>query len=278
MNPPTEEIPVERWSTPSQRRSVQVGSLTVTYLPDGAVELHPSRWFGLETTEELLTDRSLLTTAGYLAGSIGSFLVSGPDVSVLIDSGFGPRHISAADSHPAIGAIFGGGLALAGVPRLDAVAFTHLHEDHVGWLSAAASPLLETLMAAPRYASRAELDAHQVAGASGWRPTVDGQEIAPGVRALHSPGHTRGHSSYLVESDGESLLCFGDVMHSPLQIRHAHLGSCVEEDVDASLVSRRETIERLLQPGTIGAGVHFADVVFGTVRTTATGHEWVPVP
>jgi glyoxylase-like metal-dependent hydrolase (beta-lactamase superfamily II) len=39
------------------------------------------------------------------------------------------------------------------------------------------------------------------------------QEMVPGIRAIPLPGHTPGHMSYAVESRGQKLLVWGDVVH-----------------------------------------------------------------
>lgn len=45
---------------------------------------------------------------------------------------------------------------------------------------------------------------------------ADGREIVPGVRMIDTPGHTPGHMSVLVESEGASLLVTGDAMNHAL--------------------------------------------------------------
>lgn len=221
----------------------------------------------------------LISQDGYLTGSIGSLLVTGPDMTVLIDAGFGPRHLPATRSHPSLGAMNGGAMAAAGgLPaRLDAALFTHLHDDHTGWLNSdgAPGPLLRntTLMA-----SEKELQTNGLVNAQGWAAARSGAEILPGITAVATPGHTPGHMSYLIESQGESLLCFGDVMHSPVQVSHPRLNSCFEADPAASLQSRSRTLELLSDTGMIGAGMHFGDVVFGRVpKGTGKGKYWEPI-
>jgi glyoxylase-like metal-dependent hydrolase (beta-lactamase superfamily II) len=44
--------------------------------------------------------------------------------------------------------------------------------------------------------------------------TFDGPtEFLPGLRSVALPGHTAGHTGYLVESEGQRLLIWGDVVH-----------------------------------------------------------------
>lgn len=206
-------------------------------------------------------------------------LVTGPDLAVMIDAGYGPRDLPAARSHPALGAMHGGALAAdPSLPeRLDAAVFTHLHDDHTGWLGADGAPG-ELLRGTTLLASERELHSNGLAAEPGWKAAQNGAEILPGITAIATPGHTLGHMSYLIESRGESLLCFGDVMHCPIQVSQPALNSCFEADPSASKQSRISTLDLLADTGTIGAGMHFGDVVFGRVVTGASGDRtWQPV-
>jgi glyoxylase-like metal-dependent hydrolase (beta-lactamase superfamily II) len=135
---------------------------TVTYLPDGYVQLHPDAWFSLPEGHQTYNGhQDLIGDGGFLTGSIGSLLVTGAGISLLIDAGFGPRQLPAEQSHPALGAMYGGQLGSHGVlpDRLDAAVFTHLHEDYTGWLSSGHGPgalLADT----PKFAGAAELAGH----------------------------------------------------------------------------------------------------------------------
>jgi len=54
----------------------------------------------------------------------------------------------------------------------------------------------------------------------------DGEEIAPGVVAVVTPGHSAGHTSYVVMTDaGKRLIAFGDIFHTPVQITHPEWSS-----------------------------------------------------
>ena len=41
----------------------------------------------------------------------------------------------------------------------------------------------------------------------------DGQEFLPGIQAMSAPGHTVGHTIYMITSDGKSLAAIGDLTH-----------------------------------------------------------------
>ncbi|WLQ08103.1 MBL fold metallo-hydrolase [Arthrobacter oryzae] len=261
-------------------RSVTVGEFTVTYLPDGYVQLEPDAWFSLLPGHRTYSGREkMIGDDGFLTGSIGSLLITGAGKSLLIDAGFGSRQLPAEQSHPALGAMHGGQLGSHGVlpDRLDAVAFTHLHEDHTGWLNSVTGPGA-LLAATPKFAGVSELSAHPGKTGPQWTAISDGTQIIPGVTALATPGHTRGHMSYLIESQTEQLLCFGDVMHSPVQVWQPELNSCFEADPQESLISRERVLNFLSESGAIGAGMHFGDVVFGRVGAGPDGERhWEPV-
>lgn len=262
---------VERWRRPAVRRSVQIGRVRATYLPDGHVELHPERWYLLPETEDRTGREHLVSAEGYLTCSVGALLLEAPGWTVLIDAGLGTRHVPRPLTHPSLGAMRGGGLAghAAELSRAEAVLFTHLHEDHTGWADDG-WPGVPGLADVPHLAGRDEPGL----GRRGWTGVADGEEIRPGLVALSSGGHTAGHTSYLVDGGDARLLVFGDVMHSPEQVGRPELASCFEADRSASEASRRAALELLRKEDVVGAGLHFADVVFGRVA----GDAWEPVP
>src|SRR5919112_5383155 len=119
-------------------RSLAIGDTTVSYVPDGAVQLAPRAWLP-DTTDEVWGEHpEYLDDSGNLVASIGGLLVERGDRALLIDAGFGPQAVPAQPGN-AHGAIHGGALLdnLAALGRrpadIEAVAITHLHIDHLGW-------------------------------------------------------------------------------------------------------------------------------------------------
>jgi glyoxylase-like metal-dependent hydrolase (beta-lactamase superfamily II) len=274
-----------RWNRPAGLRSTTVGEHRLTYIPDGSVQLDPRRWY--HETDPSIWDgehAGLLDPEGFLAASIGGLLVEHGDRAMLIDAGFGPRTIPAAHTHPALGVLGGGdlltGLKQAGVgggtvepEQIDTVAFTHLHDDHFGWV----------LRPGPE--GNPFRHAHLLAGAEDWaawrepapqraRGIRDGEEVFPGVTALSSPGHTPGHTCYVIESAGERLIAIGDALHSPAQVPHPEWPVLMDVDRAAGIESRRRVLAELAQDGVRAFGIHFADVQFGRVATGADGPYW----
>ncbi|MEU7279378.1 MBL fold metallo-hydrolase [Streptomyces sp. NPDC045431] len=287
--------PGERSRRPAGIRSVRLGDLKVTYVPDGDVRLRP-RDLLPDTTDAVWAARpELLDASSFLVASIGGLLVEHGDRALLIDAGFGPREWPADPQGPR-GRIHGGALLdnLARLGRrpedVEAVAFTHLHADHTGWASypapgadrpafAHAAHLVTAPEWAPHAASAARGDADEeiAALAPRVRTVADGEEVFPGVRVRLTPGHTPGHAAYTLASGGQRLIAFGDALHSPIQAGHAAWSSAFDGDPVRSATHRRRLLAELERPDTIGFGIHFADVQFGRVRRGGDGPAWHPL-
>lgn len=284
----------ERLRRPSGIRSLQLGDTKVTYVPDGVVQLVPRRWLPDTTDEVWAGHPHYLDESGNLVAGIGGLLVERADRALLIDAGFGPQSVPAQEGAP-LGAIRGGALLdnLATLGRspadIEAVAVTHLHLDHLGWAWQPAPggerPALadaEYLISEPEWAQRDALASHGITAelVQAMQPRVrtvaDGEEIFPGVRAQVTRGHTAGHTVYVITAGGQRLIAFGDALHSPIQVDHPEWSAVLDHDRVVSADFRRSLVTELAKPGTIGFGVHFADVVFGRVDPDAEP-AWQPV-
>jgi len=111
------------------------------------------------------------------------------------------------------------------------VIFTHLHFDHCGGattLDEQGTPRL-TFPRAHHHVSAAEYEAARnpnlrtrgsyradfiepIAASGRMRSIQDGENFLPGFTAIHTPGHTKDHLSILVQSEGEHLMFWGDLM------------------------------------------------------------------
>lgn len=302
----------DRLRRPAGIRSVRVGRTKVTYVPDGFVRLSGRRWLPGSTAQEWAANPGFLDAEGYLTGSIGGLLVESGERALLIDTGFGPRSVPPAAEGP-FGGIEGGGLleSLAAVGRdprsIEAVAFTHLHTDHIGWAARSAFGAAAYLVGEPEWARREVLESHGTsrealdALAPAVRTVADGEEVFPGVRVRLTGGHTPGHATYEITPgdahdltpagatdrahglapdaapDGvRRLIAFGDALHSPVQVRYPQWSAVSDADPVRSAEFRRRLVDELRVPGTVGFGGHFADVVFGRVRDGAGGPAWQP--
>ncbi|GGQ34621.1 MBL fold metallo-hydrolase [Streptomyces griseomycini] len=285
----------ERLRRPAGLRSVRLGDTKVSFVPDGAIQGRPSAWLPDTTDEFWAAHPEYLDASGYLVASLGGLLVENGDRALLIDAGFGP-HALPADPATPNGTMRGGALLdnLAelgrGPEQLEAVAFSHLHPDHLGWAAHSAPggdrPVFahaDYLVAEPEWAQHALPEAAGLpeeavaALAPRVRTVADGQEIFPGVRVRITAGHTAGHAEFVITGGGTRLIAFGDSMHSPVQADHPEWSCVYDHDPARSADHRRRLVAELEEPDTIGFGIHFADVVFGQVRRDGHGPAWRPL-
>ncbi|MFF3115626.1 MBL fold metallo-hydrolase [Kitasatospora sp. NPDC057904] len=276
-----------RLSRPSDIRSVWLGDTKVSYVPDGDVRLRPLAMLPDTTEDVWAAHPEYLDPTGNLVGSVGALLVEHGGRALLIDTGVGPRTLELPEGP--LHAIRGGALLdnLARLGRapedIEAVAFTHLHVDHLGWACTPegdrpAFAHADYLISGPEWEGRGDLTAEQAAALAPHVRTVsDGDEVFPGVQVRITPGHTVGHAEYVITGGGRRLIAFGDAVHSPIQIDHPEWSSGFDHDLARTAENRRRLVAELAEPDAIGFGVHFADVVFGRVQSGEDGPAWQPV-
>ncbi|MGY1960877.1 MBL fold metallo-hydrolase [Nocardia gipuzkoensis] len=284
-------LSLDHYTRPATLHHHQLGDHRITYLPDGVALLEPRAWLPDSDDQIWAANQHLINDDGYLVASVGALLVEHGNRAMLIDAGFGPLAV------PTPYGLMRGGqlldtLAAAGTTLADIelVAVTHLHLDHIGWLwqtapAATSSPFADipVLIGDTEWQHRAFAATTGASAemlgvfAAQVRTVRDGEEIFPGVHALDLPGHSLGHLGYVITSPGHRLIVFGDAMQTPLQITHPELTAAIDDDPAASATTCRAVIDQLATPGTLGFGLHFADVQLGRVTTVHAGQlRWQP--
>jgi glyoxylase-like metal-dependent hydrolase (beta-lactamase superfamily II) len=115
----------------------------------------------------------------------------------------------------------------------------------------------------------------------GWKNVqqIDGDmEVVPGVRAVATPGHTPGHTSYLVGSAKRPLLVLGDVTNIPVLFAK-NPGWQAVFDTDGALAesNRRKIIDRAIAEKLTVTGYHYSMPGAGTFKKDGSGYAFVPV-
>ncbi|SEV89775.1 MBL fold metallo-hydrolase [Luteibacter sp. 329MFSha] len=274
---------------------MRVGADEVTALLDGT---HPF------PADELLThvDRARvddLLKAEYLAspvqGSINAFLVKTADRLVLIDTGAGPLYAGDGGFLPM--ALLASGYRPEDVTD---ILLTHLHRDHVGglirngtmlfpnatvhvskadadfWLDTANERKVKDILLPMFPGAMDSLGPYLKAGRVA---TFQGEtDVLPGFHAIPAPGHTPGHTWYLVTSGSEHLLAWGDTVHVAA-VQLAEPGASIRYDVDeeAAAASRKRALDEAVAKGYWVAAAHVSFPGLGHIRRTASGYAWVPV-
>lgn len=185
-------------------------------------------------------------------------------------------------------------LAAAGFPResIDTVMCTHLHVDHVGWNTMLVDGKWVPTFPNARYLmARSEFEYWRDEPDNDEQRAVFGDSVAPvfeaglvdlvdadhricdEVRLVPTVGHTPGHCSVAISSEGEEALITGDFCHHPCQMAWPEWAATVDYDSAQSTRTRREVFGRLAGSRTLVIGTHFAGPSSGRVQRDGEGFK-----
>ena len=219
------------------------------------------------------------TEDGRLKMSIHALVVETPTRRIVVDTGLGndKQHRTVPTWNDRKGP-FLDDLTAAGFPpeSIDTVLCTHLHVDHVGWNTRLVGCKWVPTFANARYVfGRAEYEHwrdhseqphHMAVFNDSVKPIADAGKaelvasdarLCDEITLIPTPGHSPGHMSIHIRSDGEEALLAGDVAHHPCQMAHPDWSSSVDSDPAQSAVTRHELFSRFADTPTLVIGGHF---------------------
>jgi glyoxylase-like metal-dependent hydrolase (beta-lactamase superfamily II) len=187
--------------------------------------------------------------------------------------------------------------------QVDEIYITHRGQDHVGGLSVGGSATFpNAIVRVPRAEFDVVVDpekskaliarAHGSEFVKGWinfaqdafAPYIasgrlqlfnDDASFPSGVRAIATPGHTPGHTSYIIESRGQRLILLGDLVLSPLQFTEPMLISNFDSDPAAAAAQRIRVLKLAASPSVWVAGGHLPFPGIGHVLSIGSGFRFV---
>lgn len=289
------EAPLQKTQAPGYHRQM-LGDFEITALLDTTAHL-PVLKLLMNARPEVL---AAALKRGFLKEtvetSVNAYLVNTGSKLVLIDTGTGGTFGPGASLIP--------NLKAAGYQpeQVDEIYITHMHADHVGGLYANGQRAFpnavvrvdkrdaefwlseEKKNAAPQEmrqffdAAVASFKPYQEGGK--FKPFDGATELVPGVRAQPAYGHTPGHTIYFVESKGEKLVLWGDLMHVAA-VQFDNPGVTIQFDIDSKKASaeRRKAFADAARNGWLVGVSHVSFPGLGHLRPAVRGpgYVWVPL-
>jgi glyoxylase-like metal-dependent hydrolase (beta-lactamase superfamily II) len=272
-------------------RDLEVGRLRIGAVVETAGPTRPTWLFPSATLEGLDRHRAwlaphFLDAEGRLLQSVHTFVVTSPDLTVLVDTCIGndkdrggrrPFHMLRTG--------FLDTLRAAGVApeAVDVVICTHLHVDHVGWNTRLDDGRWVPTFPRARYLfARREWEHWTSEDDDGTRrimadsvaPVLDAglaelvsmdHQVTDEIRLEPTPGHTPGHVSVRLASRGADAVITGDLMHHPVQIAEPTWQTSFDTDAVEAHKTRRAFCARYADRPVTVLGTHFHHPTAGRI-------------
>jgi glyoxylase-like metal-dependent hydrolase (beta-lactamase superfamily II) len=227
--------------------------------------------------------------------SVNAFLVNTGTKLVLIDAGTGNLF------GPTLGNLVNNLKAAGYQPeQVDEIYITHMHGDHVGGLMAGDKLAFPNAIVradkrdADFWLSQANLDAapadakdffkgammsiNPYAAAGKFKPFDGSGELTPGIAAVSTYGHTKGHTMYMIESKGQKMAVLGDLMHvAAVQFPNPSVTIAFDTDPKMAAVQRKKAYADGARQGFWLAVAHLSFPGIGHIRSEGPGYVYYPV-
>ena len=285
--------PQVRTSPPGVYR-MMLGDFEVTALSDGTVQLpflQVLQKIAAARAESMLARQFLKDP---VETSVNAFLINTGERLVLIDTGAGTFF------GPTLGRMLTALKASGYQPeQVDEIYVSHMHGDHIGGLLAdgkAAFP--NAVVRAERadgdfWLSQAKMNAapkddqdafkgamaaiDPYAATNRFKPYDGDTVLVPGIRAVVTRGHTPGHAMYVIESKGEKLVLWGDLMHqAAVQFLDPSVTVAFDTDQSKAAQQRRQAYQAAAKEGHWVGASHLPFPGIGHLRAEGKGYTYVP--
>jgi len=278
---------------------VTIGNVEITSLSDGILEFDLCNFFpNHKSDDEWQGYRQHLVDGHKVRFNLASYLIRSDGRTIIVDTGMGARPADAPDAPwgELMNDFQAHGIR---TEDIDMVVMTHLHRDHVGWNlvppAQEGGKYVPTFPNARYWFSTRDWEAcHDPdimparfpnAPASVWPledlgliEFMDGEHVLTSeLTAFPSPGHTPGHMSIMVSSQGERAIILGDAIHNQAQVNETDWESRADMDPEQTRITRGKLMEQLETEDILGIIGHFPYPGFGKVVRAAGRRYWQPL-
>jgi glyoxylase-like metal-dependent hydrolase (beta-lactamase superfamily II) len=273
----------------------KVGDFEVTALLDGVTTapINPQRIPNVPVEDVRKAMESQFMPVEPTVNYFTQMTVNTGSKLVLIDAGF------ADNGAPTTGQLRTN-MAAAGIDpkQIDTLLVSHFHGDHINGIRVkdGAAAYANAEIALPGlewdfWMDDARMNAAPEAGRAGFmaarrvfnpiakdvRKFEWGKEVAPGITAIKSDGHTVGHTSFVVSSGTKSLMVVGDACNDPrLFARNPEWHLVFDTDKPLAVATRKRLLDMAAADRMQVVFYHAAFPATGYVSKTATGYDWHP--
>ena len=224
--------------------------------------------------------------SGRMRGSIHALIIETPDRTIVVDTCVGNDKERGNPPWNQLQTTFLADLEAAGYApdRIDNVLCTHLHVDHVGWNTMLVDGKWQPTFPNARYLmgrgefehwNAVDVDSTKQIMSDSVLPVFDAglvdlvetdHKICDEVSLIPTVGHSPGHVTVLIQSQGEEGMITGDFIHHPCQFAHPEWSASPDTDPEQARRTRHEVFSRYADTPMLIIGTHFHTPTAGHLK------------
>lgn len=273
----------------------KLGDFEVAALSDGTLPIPALKMLTNARPGEVASRLADTYQTTEVEASVNAYLIRAGDRLILMDTGAGELY------GPTLNKLEASLKAVGVTPeQITDILITHIHADHTGGLMDGkrvvfpnATVHIEQKEVAywlnPEHRARAPEAAKPSfdEASAKVQPYVDAgkmktfsgaSELFAGIRSIPAPGHTPGHTFYTLESKGEKLVFWGDLVHVA-EVQMPDPGVTIAFDIDpkAAAATRKQAFADAVKGRYWVAADHISFPGVGHLRRDGSGYRWIPM-